>query len=138
MCVDVCVFYSQLRASFTYFGDMLRCPHKRIVTITKVYIARNNIQVELIRFRKNSDFIDIGNFEVETYFRDRRAHCYPIRFSPLVNRAPGAPNVSEHSHFGTCHIGTSTIRDCTTALFQVKLPYTCSSHGKSVQGPIRL
>ena len=40
-------------ASFTYFGDLLRCPHKRIVTITKVCIARNNIQVELIRFRKN-------------------------------------------------------------------------------------
>ena len=29
----------------------VRCPHKRIVTITKVYIARN-IHVELIRFRK--------------------------------------------------------------------------------------
>ena len=25
------------------FGEVLRCPHKRIVTITKVYIARNNI-----------------------------------------------------------------------------------------------
>ena len=40
------------------------CPHKRIVTITKVYIARNNIHVELILFPKYSDFIDIGNFEV--------------------------------------------------------------------------
>ena len=39
-------------------------PHKCIVTITKVYIARNNIHMELIRFRKNSDFIDIGKFEV--------------------------------------------------------------------------
>ena len=39
-CVWICGFYSQLRASFTYFGDLLRCPHKRIVTITKVYIAR--------------------------------------------------------------------------------------------------
>ena len=39
-------------ASFTYFGEVLRCPHKRIVTITKVYIARNNIHVELIRFLK--------------------------------------------------------------------------------------
>ena len=28
-------------ASFTYFEEVLRCPHKRIVTITKVYIARN-------------------------------------------------------------------------------------------------
>ena len=36
-----------------YFAvQVLRCPHKRIVTITKVYIARNNIHVELIRFRK--------------------------------------------------------------------------------------
>ena len=48
MCVGMC-----LRASFTYFGEMLRCPHKRIVTITRVYIARNNIHVEIIRFRKN-------------------------------------------------------------------------------------
>ena len=32
-------------ASFTYFGEVLRCPHKRIVTITKVYIARNTIHV---------------------------------------------------------------------------------------------
>ena len=29
--------------SLTYFGDLLRCPHKRIVTIMKVYIARNKI-----------------------------------------------------------------------------------------------
>ena len=41
--------------------------------------------------------------------------------SPPVCRAPGAPDVSEHSHFVTCHIGKSTIRDCTTALFQVTM-----------------
>ena len=40
-------------ASFTYFGEGLRCPHKRIVTITKVYIARNTIHVEIIRFHTN-------------------------------------------------------------------------------------
>ena len=45
---------SQLRAdSFTYFGEVLRCPHKRIITITKVYIARNNIHMEIIRFHTN-------------------------------------------------------------------------------------
>ena len=33
----------------------LRCAHKH---------EKNNIQVELIRFRKNSDFIDFTNFEV--------------------------------------------------------------------------
>ena len=35
--------------------------------------------------------------------------------SPLVYRAPDA---SENSYFGTFHIGTSTIRDCT---FQVTM-----------------
>ena len=45
---DVGVSY----ASLTYFGDLLRCPHKRIVIITKVCIAPNNIHVEIIRFRK--------------------------------------------------------------------------------------
>ena len=34
------------------FGQLLRCAHKRIVSIMKVYIERNNMQVELIRFRK--------------------------------------------------------------------------------------
>ena len=43
---------SQLGASFTYFRQLLRCAHKRIVNIMKVYIKRNNIQVELIRFLK--------------------------------------------------------------------------------------
>ena len=52
LCVGMC-----LPASFTYFWEELRCPHKRIVTITKVYIARNNIGPtrghNTIRFRKN-------------------------------------------------------------------------------------
>ena len=42
--------YSQLCASFTYFGELLCCPHKH--NMMKVYIERKNIQVELIRFRK--------------------------------------------------------------------------------------
>ena len=46
-------------------GEVLRCPHKRIVTITKVYIARNNIHVELIRFRKkNSDFFTLETLKL--------------------------------------------------------------------------
>ena len=40
-------------ASLTYFVEVLRCPHKRIATITKVYIASNNEHVEIIRFGKN-------------------------------------------------------------------------------------
>ena len=52
---DVCgmMFVGVSCASLTYFGDLLHCPHKRIVTITKVYIATNNIHVEIVRFRKN-------------------------------------------------------------------------------------
>ena len=33
------------------FGQLLRCAHKHIVNIMKVYIERNNKQVKLIRFR---------------------------------------------------------------------------------------
>ena len=41
------VFVCQLRSSFTSSGPLLRCAHKRIVNIMKVYIERNNMQVEL-------------------------------------------------------------------------------------------
>ena len=34
------------------FGQLFRCAQKRIVNIMKVYIERNNMQVELIRLRK--------------------------------------------------------------------------------------
>ena len=34
------------------FGQLLRCAHKRIVNIMKVYMERKNRQLELIRFRK--------------------------------------------------------------------------------------
>ena len=34
------------------FGQLLRCAQKLIVNIMKVYIKMNNIQVELIGFRK--------------------------------------------------------------------------------------
>ena len=68
----MCVSY----ASLTYFGDLLRCPHKRIVTITKVYIATNNIH------RKISGFNGILNFQVDE--------------SPLVYRATV---VSDDSNF---------------------------------------
>ena len=33
------------------FGQLLRCAHERIINIMKVYIERNNTQVELIRLR---------------------------------------------------------------------------------------
>ena len=34
------------------FGQLLRCAHKRIVNIVKVYMERKNRQLGLIRFRK--------------------------------------------------------------------------------------
>ena len=34
------------------FGQQLRCAHKRIVNIMKVYMERKNVQLELIWFRK--------------------------------------------------------------------------------------
>ncbi len=52
VCDNVCMYECQLCASFTYFGQLLRCAHKRFVNIMNVYIERNNLQVELIRFRK--------------------------------------------------------------------------------------
>ena len=72
--VGRCLFVSDPRfIQFALLGSCYACAHKRIVNIMKVYIERNNIQVELIRFRKNSEFIAIANFEVGIYFRDRRA-----------------------------------------------------------------
>ena len=47
-CPAAFVFLCHRAASFTYFEEVLRCAHKRIVTITKVYIARNTIHVDII------------------------------------------------------------------------------------------
>ena len=50
------------------FGQLFRCAHKCIVNIMKVYIERNNMQVELIRFRKkNVDFIHFYVCESSDY-----------------------------------------------------------------------
>ena len=84
------------------------------------------VYVELIRFRKNSDFIDIGNFEVGI-----RPYSFATAvFMKLGSMLSGtsrhcsvlvAPDVSGHDHFGTYsvvtseYIETSTIRDCITA-----------------------
>ena len=51
--MDFFVDFFVAATRFIYlFGDLLRCPHKRVVTITKVYIARNNMQVQFIRFHQ--------------------------------------------------------------------------------------
>ncbi len=48
--VEVCSCVSDPR--FIQFALASCCAHKRIVNIMKVYIERNNMHVELIRFRK--------------------------------------------------------------------------------------
>ena len=93
-------------ASLTYFGDLLRCPHKRIVTITKVYIATNNIHVKIKRFRKNSGFNEILKFQVEKSFATNVIILTSVE-SPLVYRAPV---VSDDSNF-----------DLSAALFHITI-----------------
>ena len=79
-------------ASFTYFGEVLRCPHKRIVTITKVYIARNNIHVGLMRFRKKIAILltletlkwELGPIVSRLPCLRNWAHCYPGRVATVL------------------------------------------------------
>ena len=55
-------------ASFSsFFGSCYAHAHEHIVNIIKLYIEGKNKHVELIRFRKNSYFIDMENFEVRIY-----------------------------------------------------------------------
>ena len=51
-----------------------------------------NMQLELIRFLKNRDFIDFTKFEVGLYFRDRCAHCIRGESPLFDSQAPGAPD----------------------------------------------
>ena len=52
-CVRACVrVFVRSSLHFFRFGQLLRCEHKRIVNLMKVFMERNNLQVELIRFRK--------------------------------------------------------------------------------------
>ena len=96
---------------------MLRCPHKRIITITKVCIARNNKHLENTIPYKLASLVTFESLKWKYTFASN-VLIVTRDESPLVYRAPDA---SEDSHFETFHIGTSTIRNCTTALFQVTM-----------------
>ena len=87
-------------ASFTYFGEVLRCPHKRIVTITKVYIARNNIGPTRGNNKIPYKLATLMTFETLKwkYTFARNVLIVTRDESPLVYRAP--ESASEHSHFG--------------------------------------
>ena len=135
MCGDVCVWGCMcvgmcLRASFTYFGEVLRCPHKRIVTITEVYIARNNIHVEIIRFRK--ELAILLTFETLKWKPTTRSLLHVtsrhwcIAHRTLRNVVISGRVISGQALFGTAQ------------LHYFKLLCTGSSYGKSVQPPNRL
>ena len=57
VCLFVCLIFVSYWPPFVHFGQLLVCADKRIVNIMKVYIERNNLQVELTRCYKNVDFI---------------------------------------------------------------------------------
>ena len=99
---------SQLRAiSFTYFGEVLRCPHKRIITITKVYIAKKQHR------RGNNNTIPYKLATLVTFETLKWKYTFATNMlivtrdeSPLVYHAP--ESASEHSRFIviSVHFGT--------------------------------
>ena len=72
-----CVCVLAMRFIYFFWAIVTLCKYKHlIVNIMKVYIERNNMQVEL-RFRKNIDFIDVGSARpssMETSHRNHRPH----------------------------------------------------------------
>ncbi len=115
-------------ASFTYFGQLLRCPHKRIVNIMKVYIKRNNIQMELIRFRKLASLL---TFETLKWIYTTDVLSVTRRHWSVAGRTFRKIVTSGHVISGQAQFGTAQ-------LHHLKLLCTGSSHGNSVQAPIRL
>ena len=100
------------------FGQLLSCAHKRNVNIMKVYIERNNIQVELIWFRKKyrlywhwklwsrtSSFATAVFTKLGSLLSGTSRHCSVL----------GAPVVSGHARFGTRHFRTYSIRYIVTS-----------------------
>ena len=77
VCVCVCVC---IRSSLhsVRFGQLLRCAHKRIVNIMKVYIERNIMQVELIRFLKNISPLFTFTFARRGIKRDPRVYAWKV------------------------------------------------------------
>ena len=73
-----CVCVLAMRFIYFFWAIVTLCTYKHlIVNIMKVYIERNNMQVELIRFRKNIDFIDVGSAtpsSMGTSHRNHRPH----------------------------------------------------------------
>ena len=60
------------------FGQLLRCAHKRIVNIMKVYIERKNMQFALIRFRKQISSLFTFTFAKLCIQRDSRVYAWIV------------------------------------------------------------
>ena len=80
-CVRVLGCSDVTLSSFSWLWPVFTL-YKRIVNIMKVYIERKNIQVRLLPFRKNIDFIDFGNLEV------RNMRVYEIGFIAIRDVSP--------------------------------------------------
>ena len=51
------------------FGQLLRCAHKRIVNIMKVYIERKDMHIQLIPFRKKT-LLTLETLKGDTFATD--------------------------------------------------------------------
>ena len=98
VCVRACVHAGgrscvRVRSLFhsVRFQQLLCCAHKRIVNIIKVYIERSNMQVEIIRFRKNIAFIHV-------YFCEARNSTRPACLR-LESRYKYNINLFNSNHF---------------------------------------
>ena len=102
------------------FGQMLRCAHKRIVNIMKVYIERNNIQVELIRFRKNIDFIHVYVCEARGLAIHGMFTAYSLpesdsstpRYAHRQHSSPTVPSVLYKAAVSLCVCVCARVRVC--------------------------
>ena len=76
----------RMRRFASLFGEMLLYQHQRIVTMTKVYIASNNLPVEIIRFHTIgfSDLLSrIRNSTTTGTCLSRTVHFGKYEFRPL-------------------------------------------------------
>ena len=78
---------ADMRRFASLFGEMLLYQHQRIVTMTKVYIASNNLPVEIIRFHTiYDDFSDKVDLKLDNnngFIADRSFRTMVISTSQL-------------------------------------------------------
>ena len=124
-CLWICLW--QLHASFTYFGDLLRCPHKRIVTITKERVHRKKHHASSIHT------IPSKISPLFTFTFARRRILGPLYVYSLFARWQQLAT----NKLITIHSPDGSMTD-EQAIIKLGLKTGAgSSHGKSVQAPIR-